>query len=1142
MKKLISWLVIPVTLTLSSSALSLSEQQLSHRPIQLQESLYSSTSKNILNQLKLSDKNDFLLLSSNKDISGNIHDRYQQYYNGLPVWGQQVLTHRKKTTGTTKLSGQYLAQIEPELINLQPKISKTDIIQTTKKALINTYGKINQIRREKAELVVYFDRRINKAILAYHVELYVLDHKSTPIRKMWLIDANEAVIYQRWNTLMHIDITGPGGNQKTGKYIFGTDYPALQGTDNGANLCFLENNNVRAVNLNNSNDNSDNVPFEFNCAENLFQAVNGGFSPINDAFFFGNIAFSMYEDWYNVAPIDGQLSMKVHFGSQNESAFWDGQAITFGDGGTEFYPMVGVNISLHEISHGFTESNSGLIYTGQSGAINESFSDIAGEAAEFYWKGEVDWAVSADILKTRDGLRFFKEPTQDNVSIAHFDHYLEGIDVHHASGIYNRAFYLLATTANWDVRKAFDVFVLANQSYWLPNANFASGACGLFMAASDLGYEWLDVYKALNQVGVYCQGNAIDEDGDDMSDITELVYGFDPTDPDDANADFDSDGLSNLVEINSNFNPKDRDTDNDGLSDSAELDLHATSVTDSDTDNDEMNDGWELAYSLNPLVDTDAFEDQDGDGISNLQEYKDNTNPTDATNFIPKKAPRNGNYNLEDEQAIPNTNMAASANANFIIGEVKSPEGSFSLVNDNITDLQQAAMEWTINLENDGKLNFDIKTSTETGKDTFNLLIDAELVFSLSGEQNWQSISIPLIAGNHIVTFSYQKNIAYSVGEDKVWLDNISHTSLLFDIDGDKMNNAWETFYGFDPERAHDATGDPDQDGLTNLEEFDANTSPVASDSDLDGLTDLEEINVYNTDPNNLDSDLDGINDGLEISLLLNPLDATDGLLDLDNDGINNQTEAKYQTQLNDSQSMPILMGYLSNEFSQSLSENWDVSSADSWSIESTTNGNDISHQLYAEPIGNDNQADISYINVFEAGSLTFTVNVDSELNNDQLNIYLDDVLIESISGQISQQVKIELNRGEHVIRWSYAKNIAKSSLLDRVSIDDLLFIAPTADSDNDGLTNEEELLLGTKLDKADTDDDGLTDGQEVEMGTDPRLADTDGDGVSDFQDAYPKDSTRWDDSGRWSDEGGGGSFYTLLCFLILLNIRKLQV
>lgn len=159
-------------------------------------------------------------------------------------------------------------------------------------------------------------------------------------------------------------------------------------------------------------------------------------------------------------------------------------------------------MAAHEVSHGFTEQNSGLVYSGQSGGINEAFSDMAGEAAEFYMKGSNDWLVGAQIFKGNGSLRYFEDPTRDGRSIGHAADYQEGMDVHHSSGVYNRAFYLLATSSGWNTRKAFEVFLLANRLYWGANTNYQQGACGVSRATADLGYSQADVARAFQTVGV----------------------------------------------------------------------------------------------------------------------------------------------------------------------------------------------------------------------------------------------------------------------------------------------------------------------------------------------------------------------------------------------------------------------------------------------------------------------------------------------------------------------------------------------------------------------------------------------------------------------------------------------------------------
>jgi hypothetical protein len=78
------------------------------------------------------------------------------------------------------------------------------------------------------------------------------------------------------------------------------------------------------------------------------------------------------------------------------------------------------------------------------------------------------------------------------------------MDVHHSSGVYNKAFYLLATKTGWNTQKAFQVFARANRDYWTSSTNFNQGACGAETAATDLGFTKADVTAAFTSVGVSC--------------------------------------------------------------------------------------------------------------------------------------------------------------------------------------------------------------------------------------------------------------------------------------------------------------------------------------------------------------------------------------------------------------------------------------------------------------------------------------------------------------------------------------------------------------------------------------------------------------------------------------------------------------
>ncbi|KKD62243.1 peptidase M4 [Grimontia sp. AD028] len=357
--------------------------------------------------------------------------------------------------------------------------------------------------------------------LAYRVS-FMLGHNGALYRPAGLVDAHTGEVIRHWDELMTAkggkpgkpggggggggtpvpySATGPGGNEKIGQYYYGSDFGNLD-VQESSGVCVMENDNVRTINMNNKTRGGS--THSFSCPENTYKYANGAYSPANDAHFFGGVVFNMYKDWYNTAPLSFQLTMRVHYGRNYENAFWDGRAMSFGDGQSFFYPLVSLDVSSHEVSHGFTEQNSGLEYREQSGGINEAFSDIAGEAAEFYMRGSNDWLVGYDILKGDGALRYMIDPTQDGKSIGHASNFQAGMDVHYSSGVYNRAFYLLASTAGWDTRKAFDIFVRANQTYWTPTSNYNQAACGVESAAADYGYNVAEVTAVFNQVGVQC--------------------------------------------------------------------------------------------------------------------------------------------------------------------------------------------------------------------------------------------------------------------------------------------------------------------------------------------------------------------------------------------------------------------------------------------------------------------------------------------------------------------------------------------------------------------------------------------------------------------------------------------------------------
>jgi len=206
------------------------------------------------------------------------------------------------------------------------------------------------------------------------------------------------------------------------------------------------------------------------------------------------------------------LHMVVHM-RDYDNAFWNpaSATMTFGDGERMFYPLTSLGVGAHEVSHGFTEQHSGLNYFGQSGGMNEAFSDMAAQAAEFFAYGHNSWEIGPEIFK-KDGeaLRYMEKPSKDcdgslpgnYCSIDDASEYTSNLDVHYSSGVYNRFFYLLGTSKGWDTKKAFDVMVAANMNYWTASSTFEQAACGVIQAATDQKYSTDAVIEAFKVVKV----------------------------------------------------------------------------------------------------------------------------------------------------------------------------------------------------------------------------------------------------------------------------------------------------------------------------------------------------------------------------------------------------------------------------------------------------------------------------------------------------------------------------------------------------------------------------------------------------------------------------------------------------------------
>ncbi len=183
-------------------------------------------------------------------------------------------------------------------------------------------------------------------------------------------------------------------------------------------------------------------------------------APGVDAHYYANVTDDFYKDTFNRDSVDDNgltIVSSVHVLNRYCNAFWNGEQMAYGDGdGTSCIPLSGgLDVNGHELTHGVTQFTSNLIYENESGALNESFSDMMGNTDEFYAAAHnldpaasPDWLIGEDVILVPDtapGFRNMGDPQEDGDP----DHYSEFVQtsadnggVHTNSGIPNHAYYL----------------------------------------------------------------------------------------------------------------------------------------------------------------------------------------------------------------------------------------------------------------------------------------------------------------------------------------------------------------------------------------------------------------------------------------------------------------------------------------------------------------------------------------------------------------------------------------------------------------------------------------------------------------------------------------------------------------------------
>ena len=411
------------------------------------------------------------------------------------------------------------------------------------------------------------------------------------------------------------------------------------------------------------------------------------------------------------------------------------------------------------------------------------------------------------------------------------------------------------------------------------------------------------------------------------------------------------------------------------------------------------------------------------------------------------------------------------------------------------------------------------------------------------------SMASPHVAGAYAIIASHSYDLTVSeikqvILDDAKPLDaligKVSNGTTLklstprIDSDNDGIPDYWEDLHSLNKNEASDALLDSDEDGLTNLEEYENQTNPSLSDSDGDGLTDGEEVNTHNTNPNSADSDQDGLNDYIEINTHntdpLNSDSDNDGLsdyaeinihqtdpnlADTDEDGESDGKEIEFGYDPNDPDSRPVILSKFEYGFDTALHSNWSKPEAaeHTWEILTLENGQKV---LSPTEISEYKDTSISLKAMVEQGHLKFTYIDYTYYCCKYLNLYINNS--ESYLGTTTSTVEKvairDIPEGSLDLTFEYEiSSLYSNTDRDKIWIDDIRYLASEVDTDKDfmddsweidnGLdpansddgtedldgdlvSNEDEFWAGTNINNVDSDNDGMDDGFEIKYGLNP--------------------------------------------------------
>ncbi len=436
------------------------------------------------------------------DADGAQHVRFERQFRGMRVMGGDLVVHSDRNGNFREASHTMARGINVERAH---SVSGGRAAKAALEAHRGTLGS------KLPEAVVY--ARGDRPVLAWDVRVFGEQDDGTPSEMHVIVDGLTGQVLEAWDDIHTAAAAGTGASLYSGSVGLTTDlvngvYSLRDPSRGGNNTIDLKNRTSGGTVFTDAN----NAWGTGTTASTQSAAVDAQYGTAVTWDYFKNVHGRL-----GIANNGVGASNKVHYSTRYNNAFWSDSCfcMTYGDGdGTTFSPLVSLDVAGHEMTHGVTSRTAGLIYSGESGGLNEATSDIFGTMVEYYaanTSDRGDYLIGEKIYKAGvNGLRNMVNPSSDGRSADCWYSTVGSLDVHLSSGVANHFYYLLAegttngspsktcvagntrvasgngTVAGIGRAKAEKIWYRALTVYMTSSTNFAAARTATVKAATDL--------------------------------------------------------------------------------------------------------------------------------------------------------------------------------------------------------------------------------------------------------------------------------------------------------------------------------------------------------------------------------------------------------------------------------------------------------------------------------------------------------------------------------------------------------------------------------------------------------------------------------------------------------------------------------